>query len=315
MTARALVIGWILVAVVALVLLGVEFSRWRATTAELSRAATERIRLGAEIRLKEEELVAEMRKHAGLVQEMQWSSAGADPSVFLTRLADLAREKRMTIAAVGGLERQTTPQFTKSWHSIQVRAPYRDLVELATRVERDRGVLEDLRIEPVPAAAGRPGETTSSDDLQARFKLTALELSPQSKLIVERTLAAAGQGGKGQPGAPPALPVPARPQAPPRLRDPFAFLTPPPPPGASLAGPARPAPALPEVALKGIVSFPDGFLAIVNNQIVRVGDTVTGYRVEKITENAVTLSVPGAPPRTIELPELSPVPAPSAPKR
>jgi hypothetical protein len=84
---------------------------------------------------------------------------------------------------------------------------------------------------------------------------------------------------------------------------------------ASLAGPGRPASALPEVALRGIVSFPDGFLAIVNNQIVKVGDTVTGYRVERITENSVTLSVPGAPPRTIELPELSPVPAPSAPKR
>jgi hypothetical protein len=315
MTARAMVIGWILVALVALSLLGVELAKWRSTTTELARAATERLRLAAEIRLKEEELVAEMRKHAGLVQEMQWSSTGADPSVFLTRLAELAGEKRMTIVAVGGLERQSTPQFTKSWHSIQVRASYREILELATRVERDRGVLEDVRIEPAPGTPGQPDETRSSEDLQARFRLTALELSPQSKLIVERTLAAAGEGGKAPPGTPLALAVPSRPPAPPRVRDPFAFLAPPTPPVASLAGPGRPASALPEVALRGIVSFPDGFLAIVNNQIVKVGDTVTGYRVERITENSVTLSVPGAPPRTIELPELSPVPAPSAPKR
>ena len=63
------------------------------------------------------------------------------------------------------------------------------------------------------------------------------------------------------------------------------------------------------------MAFPDGFLAIVNNQIVKVGDTVSGYRVARITENTVTFSMPGAPPRTIELPELAPAPPPAPPRR
>ncbi len=66
--------------------------------------------------------------------------------------------------------------------------------------------------------------------------------------------------------------------------------------------------------VKGIVSFPDGFLAIVNNQIVKVGDMVSGYRVERIAENSVTLREPGVAPRTIELPNLLRT-SPAAPRR
>jgi len=60
------------------------------------------------------------------------------------------------------------------------------------------------------------------------------------------------------------------------------------------------------------VSFPDGFLAILNNQIAKVGDTVGGLRVERITESSVTMSAPGtnSSPRTINLPDLAPAPAP-----
>jgi hypothetical protein len=66
--------------------------------------------------------------------------------------------------------------------------------------------------------------------------------------------------------------------------------------------------------VKGIVAFPGGFLAIVNNQIVKVGDTVSGHRVERISDKSVTLREPGGAPRAIELPELvSPLPA--APRR
>ncbi len=66
--------------------------------------------------------------------------------------------------------------------------------------------------------------------------------------------------------------------------------------------------------LKGIVNFPDGHLAIVNNQIVKVGDTVSGLRVERITENSVTVREPSGP-RTVSLPELGAPPAPAEPRR
>jgi hypothetical protein len=64
--------------------------------------------------------------------------------------------------------------------------------------------------------------------------------------------------------------------------------------------------------VKGIVSFPGGYLAIVNNQIVKVGDTVSGHRVERITDNAVVLREPDGGQRTETLPGLVVAPAPGS---
>jgi len=305
MTPRTLGVCWVLLVVLFVILLGLEFSKWRSITTEAARAAAERRRLTGEIQNREQQLVAEMQKSVGLVQNIQWTSTSGDPSAFLTRLADLAREKRMTVLAVGPLERQSSPQFTKSWHSVQVRAPYREVQELASRIEQDRGVLEDVHIEPAPGQGDTP---TANSEVQARFKLTALELSPQAKLIIERTVAASGGSGKPTAGAPMGLSVPAPAQGTSTGRDPFVFLAPPAPPARP--GAQAPAAPLPEIGLGGIVSFPDGFLAIINNQIVKVGDTVNGYRVDRITDKSVTLTLPGTAPRTIELPEMAPAPAP-----
>ncbi|HXJ84441.1 MAG TPA: hypothetical protein VMS64_37860 [Candidatus Methylomirabilis sp.] len=313
MTPRVFAAVWLVVALVFGALLVAEIYRSHAISAELAQAEVERQRLTAEIRNKEQELTDELRKHADLVQDMQWTSGGGDPSAFLARLADLAREKRMTIMAVGSLERQVTPQFAKSWHPIQVRAPYREIRELATRVEQDRGNLEDVHIEPAAPAAGQPQAeaSTAAAEVQARFNLTTLELSPQAKLILERTRAASEGTGTLPPKPPLSLPVPSASRPERGARDPFAFLTPPPPTGPV----ARPAEApVPDLVLRGIVSFPEGFLAIVNDQIVKVGDTVSGYRVRHIGENSITLAGPDAAPRTIELPEPAPV-APPPPRR
>ncbi len=231
MRPRALAVTWLLVAVVFLALLIFEFSKWRALSTEVARAGAERQRLTSEIQIKEGQLVSEMRKHSTLVQEMQWTASGADPTAFLTRLAELAREKRMMVMAIGPLERQSAAQFTKSWHSIQVRAPYREIRELAARVEQDRGILEDVHLEATRAdQRSGSGDEPHRDEVLARFRLTSLELSAQAKQMVERTLAASG--GPPKPAAPPlALPVPTTGASPSASgRDPFT------------TGPRRPGP-------------------------------------------------------------------------
>jgi len=317
MRPRALAVVWALVAAVFVVLLVFEFSKWRSLSTELARVGVERQRPTTEIQLKEGQLVTEMRKHSALVQEMQWTAAGGDPSAFLTRLAELAREKRMMVMAIGPLERQSAAQFTKSWHSIQVRAPYREIRELAARVEQDRGILEDVHLEAARADQRPSDEPSRGDEVLARFRLTSLELSAQAKQMVERTRAASGGPPKAAPAPSLALPVPTT-GAPPGAsgRDPFTFLTPPAPPRPPTAAGPGPEPVRVDLDLKGIVSFPDGFLAIVNNQIVKVGDTVSGHRVEQITENSVTLREPGAATaRTVDLPEMAPAVAPPAPRR
>ena len=137
-------------------LLAYELAQWRALSSEGMRAADERRRLTDEIRLREEQMAGELRARAPMLGEMRWTAGAADPGTFLTRLAELAGDKRVKVVAVGPLERQVTPQWEKSWHAIQVVAPYREIRELAARIEGERGILEDVRLEPAPARCRLP---------------------------------------------------------------------------------------------------------------------------------------------------------------
>jgi len=317
---------WVGVALLLTIALIYELGKWRSLATEGARVAAERERLTRAIRATEAEIVKEMRASAGLLQEMQWTSAGGDPAAFLTRLADLVQEKRMRVNSIGTLERSTTAQFSKTWHTVSVVAPYREVRELATRVESEKGILEDMVLEPVVVAPSRP----PSDEVQARFKMTALELTPEAQKVFDRSLAAAGPGPPQAPGGSPlALTVPSKPsEVPVAVRDPFAFGAGKPVttatgqartasagsgrPGAGAGkagapGPGTPKPPKPEVAfeLRGIVGFPGGQLAIINNQIVKGGDTVSGWRVERITDSNVVLRDPtDGETRTVPLPDL-----------
>ena len=63
----------------------------------------------------------------------------------------------------------------------------------------------------------------------------------------------------------------------------------------------------PPMEVKGIVTLPAGFVAIVNEQIVKVGDLVGDHRVERITESEVVLRQPDGSPRSVTLPEIGAV--------
>jgi hypothetical protein len=304
-TRRALLVAWVAVALLFFVLLAYELAQWRALSSEGMHAADERRRLIEEIRLREEQQAAELRARAPVLGEMRWTAGAAEPGTFLTRLAELAGDKRVKVVAVGPLERQVTPQWEKSWHAIQVVAPYREIRELAARIEGERGILEDVRLEPAPAPlapGGGPGAKPSVDEVHARFRMTALELSASSRRLAERAIGA----GSGAPRSAPTPPVAL-------ARDPFAFVV-----ARQPAAPAPPAtrvdaPPAP-LALSAIVGFPGGYLAIVNNQVVKTGDVVSGHEVVAITDSAVSLREPGAPTRTLPLPELGAAP-PVAPRR
>jgi hypothetical protein len=319
---RPLALAWIAVVAVLLLLNVVALYQWRGLAGRGQRATAERAALGNEIRAKEGEIVALMRANAGLLREMQWTSSGGDPAAFLTRLGELAREKRMKVIGIGPLERSATAQFTKSWHTIQVVAPYRELRDLAARVEAEKGILEDVSV-TTPRDAGRPGGPRA-DEIEARFKMTALELTPEAKKVFDRAVVASGTGPQGTPPAGSlALPLPPTVPETGPARDPFTFVAgvrrPPPPgpaggPGRGPGAPPLGEPDKPAIELKGIFGFPGGFLAIVNNQIARAGDTVSGHRVERITEDSVLLREPGGGTRVVSLPGMT-VPPPGAPRR
>jgi hypothetical protein len=310
---RPLALLWFAVIGVLFLVNLVAFYQWRSLAGRGARVTAQRTGLGNEIRAHEGEIVALMRANAGLLQEMQWTSSGGDPAAFLTRLGDLAREKRMKVIGIGPLERASTAQFTKSWHTIQVVAPFRELRELAARVEAEKGILEDVSVRVPRSGSARP------DEIEAHFKMTALELTPDARKVFDRAVAGAGPGPRRTPpGGSLALPLPAEPGAAP-ARDPFTFTagTRRPPVTAAPTGPGAPPRVEGErsdVEVKGIFGFPGGFLAIVNNQIVKAGDAVAGYRVERITEGSVILRERSGESRVVTLPALSTAP-PGAPRR
>jgi hypothetical protein len=305
MRERELAILWIALAVVFVAsLLGLlQYSRSLRTSG--IQAAAERARLTAAIDQKQKEILIEMKSNAGVLQEMSWSGTTGDPAVFLSRVAELAEGSRLRVLGVGPLEQQTTPQFSKSWHAVTVQGPFQDLVELASRVEGDRGTLEAMAID-VPARSGQaapaPGQQAAAinPEIQARFRVTALQLTPQARKIIDDAARASGVSlTSPTPQTGLALPVPSPAS---EYRDPFVF-------GASADRPRAEQASVPRALfnLQGIVGFPGGHLAILNNQIVRAGDRLAGHTVEHITDSAVLLRQPDGTPRRLSLADIGAV--------
>src|SRR5258707_302309 len=90
-------------------------------------------------------------------------------------------------------------------------------------------------------SAGRPGAPPPVDEVNARFRMTALELSAPSKRLAERALDA----GSGAPRSAPTPPAPL-------TRDPFTFVVR--PPAVALPAPRVEAPPAP-LALSAIGGF------------------------------------------------------------
>jgi hypothetical protein len=322
---RPLVTAWVMTAVVFGALFTWGLGMWRTLDARGQEAALVRARLVSTIRAKQEELQRETRS-PGLLGERLWSTERADPAVILNGLAEMARGTRLKILAIGPLEHKTTPQFVKSWQTIQITSPFADLKDLVARIERDRGFLEDLVLE-VPREPARP-RAPEAREIQARFKMTSIEVTGDAKRSLQRALAA-NRTGPGLPlgaEAPSALPLPAKP-AEHAGRDPFAFVVaavaaspkkkpaaappvvkpphpsavaPSPEPGGMAAASTQQpsstsssanqsSAASPLMDVKGIISLPDGYLAIVNKNIVKAGDMVDNHRVEQITATTVVL--------------------------
>jgi len=328
MTRRQLAAGWVLTVVAFGAIFVWGLRSWRTLDANGREAAATRARLTATLKAKHDEVQRELRSQ-GLFRDVQWSMERTDPAAFLTGLAEQARGTRLKILAVGPLERKETQQFVKSSQTVQVIAPFADFKEVVARIERDRGLMEDLLIE-VPRETPRPG-SADAREVQARFTLTSTEVTGDARRSLQRALAVnRSLGAPLLAEAPSALPRPTT-TTNSAARDPFAFLTPgvaraprrPPKEAisttkkAAASAPAGLAPgrgarpndprltAAVPLAVKGIVSLPEGYLAIINQDILKVGDLVESHRVEQITETTVVLSQPDGGTLLLALPAVS----------
>ena len=304
MKGRALAGGWIVTALVVLAAIGwtvaqtISFGRSGAT------ADTQRAGLARELEASRQNIQAELVAKADLLRDIRWSPDRATAADVLRRLADLARGGQAKVLAIAPLEQEPAARYRKSSHRIDMTASFSELFDLATRVEREGGILEDVVLE-VPQR--KPGEGAGRDTVRAQFRLTTIEPSDDTRRIMERVLAATAKSSRSPLAVALTLPLDARAETTLlALRDPFAFVEAPRRRGPAIA--VAPAPPIAPVSVKGIMKFPGGALAIVDDQVVKVGDVVNGRRVEQIVDGRIVLSEPGGGSRSILLPGFAPAP-------
>jgi hypothetical protein len=302
MKGRPLIVGWIATALVVLAALvwtvaqTISLGRLGAT-ADLQKAG-----LARELEASRQNIQAELVANADLLKDIRWSPDRATASDVLRRLADLAQGGQAKVLAIAPLEQEPAARYRKSSHRIDMTASFRELLDLVTRVEREGGILEDVVLETPQA---KPGQEMGSDGVRAQFRLTTIEPSDETRRIMERVVAAGKQNSKSFLAAAFTLPIEARAEAAPlSLRDPFRLAEAPVRRGPSVA--AAPAPERAPASVQGIMKFPGGALAIVDQQIVKVGDVVNGRRVEEIVDGRIVLSEPAGGSRSIPLTGFAP---------
>jgi hypothetical protein len=301
---RALTVGWIVMILVVLVALGWTVARTISLGRSGASADTQRAGLARELEASRQNIQAELVANADLLRDIRWSPDRATAADVLRRLADLARGGQAKVLAIAPLEQEPAARYRKSSHRIDMTASFSELLDLATRVEREGGILEDVVLE---VSQRKPGEGAGRDTVRAQFRLTTIEPSDDTRRIMERVLAATAKRSRSPLAVALTLPLEARAETtllP--LRDPFAFAEAP-----RLRVPAiavAPAPPITPVSVKGIMKFPGGALAIVDDQVVKVGDVVKGRRVEQIVDGRIVLSEPGGGLRSILLPGFAPAP-------
>ena len=304
MKGRALTVGWVGMVLVVLAALV-----WTvAQTISLGRlgatADVQRAGLARELEASRQNIQAELVANADLLKDIRWSPDRATAADVLRRLADLARGGQAKVLAIAPLEQEPAARYRKSSHRIDMTASFSELLDLATRVEREGGILEDVVLE-VPQR--KPGDGAGADTVRAQFRLTTIEPSDDTRRIMERVLAATAKSSRSILPVALTLPLDARAETTLlALRDPFAFVEAPRRRGPAIA--VAPAPPIAPASVKGIMKFPGGALAIVDDQVVKVGDVVNGRRVEQIVDGRIVLSEPGGGSRSILLPGFAPTP-------
>jgi len=295
---RNLLAAWIATLVVLVVALGWTVQQWLALGTLGATAGAKHRTLSAELDTQRQIIQKELLGNVDVLKDIRWSPERGNPDAVVRRLAELVQGGQAKVLAISPLERESTARFRKSWHRVEISAPYRELVDLAGKVEHEGGILEEVTLD----IDRKPGEA-GTGPVRAQFRLSAMEPAEDARRILDRAIVAARQAGPPAQVAALTLPLDER-TAPPaaQLRDPFGFVQ-----RVAAAKPGGPAYVPGPIALKGIVKFPGGNVAIVNDQTVRVGDLVDGQRVTEITDGRIVLSLPGGGTRVETLPGVATV--------
>ncbi len=193
MKGRALTVGWIVMVLVVLAALGWTVAQTISLGRSGATADTQRAGLARELEASRQNIQAELVANADLLKDIRWSPDRATAADVLRRLADLARGGQAKVLAIAPLEQEPAARYRKSSHRIDMTASFSELLDLATRVEREGGILEDVVLD-VPQR--KPGEGAGPDTVRAQFRLTTIEPSDDTRRIMERVLAATAKSSR-----------------------------------------------------------------------------------------------------------------------
>jgi hypothetical protein len=304
-TGRRLAAGWVATSLLVVAALGWTIVQTIALSRSVASADTERSELTRQLEAKRQRMQSELAAKIDLVKDTRWSSEKPSGADVLRRLADLARDGHAKVSAVAPVEKESGARTRESSHRVEMSASFHEILDFATRIERDGGLLEEVVLE----TPQKPGDGPTIDGLSAQFRLTTIEPSEDARRIMKRVLSASANSPKFTLTSALSLPVEWSQERTSQFRDPFRFAELPVrrrAPSATAAPSQKPV-TLP-ITVKGIVKFPGGVVAIVNDQIVKVGDAVDGHRVESIADGSVVLHEPGSGSRSVPLAGFAAVP-------
>jgi hypothetical protein len=291
-------IGWVGVVCLVPALLWLTLARLpqasRELQAERQKAEQERQRLEATLKDLDAQFKGEEDRYARILGRFPWLAERSDGTAFLTRLGDVVTGLSLKVMAIGAVQREATVQLEKLGRQVRVAGRFADNLRLVENVEQHKGFLEELKIQRLQPKGGEE----ASEEIEAQFRLSSVELTPDVRQHMRAFIAALPDGSKSglvDLDGSPLLPVPekADPAQVASLRDPFKRL------GAihkqvvPVETKAPPAEAgFPNLILSGIIESPTMRAAIINHRTVKEGERVEGILVEAIRTHEVMLRSP-----------------------
>ena len=287
--------GWIGLLVVFFVAVGL-LLRHQGIESQVTALENKRRALEADHQRVEAALKRDLQRYVKVLRRFPWVLKGGSGTAFLSRLSDVAADHLLKILGVGPLERKKIGHVERIGRRVKVTGSYFDILGVVENVERNRGIMEGLKIEQLEHKEKNKG----MEILEAEFSLVTVELSTAVRQRMRSLLASALASKEVKDFS--VVPAPQRDWnfEVAGLRDPFLTVH------------ARRAKAaakkvkvvharFPEMRLSGIVNLLNKKMAIINNRMYGEGDKFEGVLVEQVTDDEVVLKSEAAGKR-IRLP-------------
>jgi hypothetical protein len=273
--------GWIGLLVVFFVAVGL-LLRHQGIESQVTALENQRRALEADHQRVEAKLKKDLQRYIKVLRRFPWVLKGGSGTAFLSRLSDVAADHLLKILGVGPLERKKIGHVQRIGRRVKVTGSFFDILGVVQNVERNRGIMEGLKVEQLAHKEKDKG----NEILEAEFSLVTVELSTAVRQRMRSVLAAALASKQAKDFAvAPAYQSDWNFEAA-GLRDPFLSIR------ASKAKAAAKKVVharFPEVKLSGVVNLLNKKMAIINNRMVGEGDRFDGVLVERVTDDEVVL--------------------------